>query len=190
MCVYYNDRVALELMDLIRGQDVLLVGCEDGYVLSTLALSGHTVVALDFDLSNISKCQKLLRGWSQISIVRLEGRSFPFDDESFDTTLVSLFAHHASNPLRVFQEVFRVLRPEGTVVLADLVKHEETWMMDKLSDVWLGFTEDEIGSWLTEAGFQNVEARPSEERCSGEVFEEHNAKVDILVITATKPRTM
>ena len=186
LCIYYSDHVANDLMDLIEGQDVLLVGCEDGYVLSSLALAGHSVVALDFDIGHLRKCQKVLRGWQQIRFVRLEGRSFPFDDESFDTVLVSLFAHHATNPARVFEEAARVLRTGGRVVLADLVKHEETWMMDNLHDVWLGFTPEEISSWMEDAGLDDIVTHSTGAKCSGPDFEEHGASVDILIMSAKR----
>ena len=186
VCIYYSDRVANELMDLVEGTDVLLVGCEDGYVLSSLALAGHRVVALDFDPAHLSRVLKVLRGWRQIEVVRLEGRSFPFDDGSFDTVLVSLFAHHATNPARVFEEGARVLRPGGKLVMADLLKHEETWMMDKLHDVWLGFTSEEVSGWMEDAKLEDIRVHRTGERCSGPDFDEHGASVDILVMTARR----
>lgn len=186
LCVYYGDKVANWLMDLVQGDDVLLVGCEDGYVISTLALAGHSVTALDFDPTHIRKVSKVLRGWQQIKIVQLEGRSFPFEPESFDTILVSLFAHHASNPARVFSEGARVLRPGGRLILADLYKHEETWMLDELHDVWLGFTEEEIQGWLEEAGLVDIKVHNTGEACSGPAFEEHDATVGILIMIASR----
>ena len=186
MCVYYGHEVANDVVALVEGEDVLLLGCEDGYVLSTLALAGFHVTALDFDLGNLRKCQKILRGWEQIRFVPLEGRSFPFDDASFDTVLVSLFAHHANNPGRVFAETARVLRPGGALVLADLLKHEETWTMDELHDVWLGFTEEEVRGWLDDAAYEEVEFHRTEQRCSGTVFDGHKALVELLIMTARK----
>lgn len=186
MCIYYSEGVANDLMDLVEGMDVLLVGCEDGYALSSLALAGHNVTALDFDPGHIRRCKKVLRGWQQINYVQLEGRSFPFDDGSFDTVLLSLFVHHATNPARVFMECARVLRPGGKIVMADLVKHEETWMMDTLHDVWLGFTSEEVTHWMEEATLRAIIVHDIGAKCSGPEFEEHGASVDILIMTALK----
>ena len=186
MCVYYGQEVANDLVALVEGEDVLLVGCEDGYVLSALALAGFRVTTLDYDAGNLRKCQKVLRGWEQIHFVQLEGRSFPFEEGSFDSVLVSLFAHHANNPGRVFEEVSRVLRPGGALVLADLLKHEETWTMDELHDVWLGFTDEELRNWLEGAGLSDIQVRSTEQACSGSVFEGHKAVVPVLILTARK----
>jgi SAM-dependent methyltransferase len=187
LCVYYNEQVANDLMNLVVGQDVLLVGCEDGYALSSLALAGHTVTALDFDAGHLRRCKKVLRGWHEIAFIQLEGRNFPFDDNSFDTVLLSLFAHHATNPARVFSECARVLRSGGKLVMADLVKHEETWMMDTLHDVWLGFTSEEVSGWMEDAVLENIIVHNIGAKCSGPDFEEHGASVDILVMTANRP---
>ncbi len=186
LCVYYSEQVANDLMELVEGIDVLLVGCEDGYALSSLALAGHNVTALDFDPGHLRRCQKVLRGWHQIRFVRLEGNAFPFAAGSFDTVLVSLFVHHATNPARVFVECARVLRPGGKVVIADLVKHEETWMMDTLRDVWLGFTSDEVRGWMEDADLSDIVVHDIDSKCTGPDFDEHEASVDILVITAKK----
>ncbi len=186
LCVYYSEQVANDLMELVEGIDVLLVGCEDGYALSSLALAGHNVTALDFDPGHLRRCQKVLRGWQQIRFVKLEGNAFPFEAGSFDTVLVSLFVHHATNPARVFVECARVLRPGGKVVIADLVKHEETWMMDTLRDVWLGFTSDDVRGWMEDADLNGIVVHDIDAKCTGPDFDEHEASVDILVITAKK----
>jgi SAM-dependent methyltransferase len=184
LCIYYSEQVANDLMNLVDGQDVLLVGCEDGYALSSLALAGHSVTALDFDAGHLRRCKKVLRGWHEITYAQLEGRNFPFDDDSFDSVLLSLFAHHATNPARVFEECARVLRPGGVLIMADLVKHEETWMMDTLHDVWLGFTSEEVTRWMENAELADIVIHDIGAKCSGPDFEEHGASVDILVMTA------
>ena len=70
--------------------------------------------------------------------------------------------------------------------MADLVKHEETWMMDTLHDVWLGFTSEEVNVWMEDAALQAIIVHDIGAKCTGPDFEEHGASVDILVMTAMK----
>lgn len=46
----------------------------------------------------------------------------PFDDNSFNLVFSSGSLHHWSNPIKVFQEINRVLAPGGTVVIFDLCR--------------------------------------------------------------------
>jgi hypothetical protein len=72
------------------------------------------------------------------------------------------------------------------MVLADLVKHEETWMMDDLHDVWLGFTTEEVSGWMEDADLKDIIIHTTTAECTGPEFEEHNATVNILVMTAQR----
>ena len=64
--------------------------------------------------------------------------------------------HHAAEPLAVLAEISRVLAGGGTLLLADLARHEREWAREKLADQWLGFGEEELTGWLTTAGFKDV----------------------------------
>jgi ArsR family transcriptional regulator len=52
------------------------------------------------------------------------------------------------------KEICRVLDPQGTLVLADLVRHQHDWVRQRLADQWLGFKHDELADWLAEAGMR------------------------------------
>jgi len=49
-----------------------------------------------------------------------------------------------------------VLIPGGTLLLADLARHEREAAREQLADQWLGFEEDELTEWLKRAGFTAV----------------------------------
>ena len=65
--------------------------------------------------------------------------------------------HHARHPQRAVAEAWRILKPGGRIVVLDLVRHSYEEARDLYADLWLGFTEVEVGRFLREAGFKGVE---------------------------------
>jgi SAM-dependent methyltransferase len=48
----------------------------------------------------------------------------PFTSAAFDAVVTRLSVHHFDQPARVFAEIFRVLRPGGGFVVADVISSE------------------------------------------------------------------
>jgi hypothetical protein len=59
-------------------------------------------------------------------------------------------------------------------------------MMSTLRDVWLGFTSDEVREWMEDADLNDIVVHDIGAKCTGPDFDEHDASVDILVMTAKK----
>ncbi|HBE83130.1 MAG TPA: methyltransferase domain-containing protein [Pyrinomonadaceae bacterium] len=98
-----------------------------------------------------------------------EGMSFdlPYQYESFDRVISSLFFHHLTreNKLKTMGEVARVLKPDGEFHVADwgLPANQLMKLSSRFIQLLDGFetTEDSFAGrlpvLLTEAGFVNVE---------------------------------
>ena len=56
-------------------------------------------------------------------------------------------------------DVARVVRPGGRVLVVDMLPHERQEYQQQMGHVWLGFSEKQIGKFLTEAGFSDVRTR-------------------------------
>lgn len=101
--------MALEITRILRAGDrVLDVGCGNGFIAHHLnSLLGQTVVGLDVSESTSAR----------INYLPYDGRHFPVLDSSFDAVLLCYVLHHAHDAGAVLQEVHRVLRPNGTVIV-------------------------------------------------------------------------
>ncbi len=58
----------------------------------------------------------------EIEHVEVDGRKFPFEDESFDTVVTTLLLCSVDDPHAVAREMGRVLTPEGRLLVLEHVK--------------------------------------------------------------------
>jgi ArsR family transcriptional regulator len=82
----------------------------------------------------------------------------PIDDGAVDLAFFSQSLHHAGRPERAVREAWRILRPGGRIVVLDLAKHRFEEARELYADEWLGFSEVEIESMLSDAGFLDAQA--------------------------------
>ncbi len=81
----------------------------------------------------------------------------PLPDESVDLALLSQALHHARHPQTAVKEACRILKREGQIVILDLKEHEFEKARELYADLWLGFTENTLYTFLRSAGFQHIE---------------------------------
>jgi ubiquinone/menaquinone biosynthesis C-methylase UbiE len=106
------------------GDRVLDIGCGPGYFVRMLAETvGATGFAVGIDAAPemIDYARRKARHLSNCRFESGSAEELPFPDASFDVVVSSLMLHHLPDELRAqaAAEMRRVLRPEGTVLLAD-----------------------------------------------------------------------
>lgn len=107
----------------IRGGDVLEVGPGPGYVGLELAKKIHptSLTGCEISPAMIHFAEKNAIQYS-IPARYVLGNciAMPFEDESFDTVISNGSLHEWENPIRAFDEIYRVLRPGGRYCITDL----------------------------------------------------------------------
>lgn len=153
--VYRERLVAL----VPAGAAVLEIGVGTGGLLPELAVRASAVIGMDHSPAMLDEARRRLSqtGLDGIDLRLGEMTHLPLSDEGVECVVANMVLHHAADPVAVLREVWRVLKPGGTVVLADLARHEQEWVREQLADQWLGFEEDEIRNRLTIAGFETVQ---------------------------------
>jgi SAM-dependent methyltransferase len=119
-------RLVEAIGDSARGR-VLDVACGPGIVTSALAERAREVVALDLTPQMLEKARERCAKAGRTNVVFKEGSAtaLPFGDACFDAVITRLSFHHFPEPPTVLNEMLRVLRPGGTVAIADVVSDEE-----------------------------------------------------------------
>jgi ubiquinone/menaquinone biosynthesis C-methylase UbiE len=105
---------------------VLDVACGPGVVSAAVAAFAREVVAFDLTPLMLEKAAQrcAAAGRDNVSFREGNAEALPFADGAFDAVVTRLSVHHFDQPARVFAEIFRVLRPGGAFVVADVVASE------------------------------------------------------------------
>lgn len=117
-------RRLLATMAFPRGGRVLDVGSGTGLFAVLLARQRPDllVTGMDLDPSILRiAARRAVRAGGRVQFHRGSARALPFRDAAFDTITNTLMLHHlpAQDKLRALAEIARVLKPGGTLYLAD-----------------------------------------------------------------------
>lgn len=131
--------------------DVLEVGAGTGFFLINLALAdciGGQLHATDISSGMLDVCRRNGEDHGlDIATQQGDAEDLPYDDEQFDLVIGHAFIHHLPVPGKAIQEMLRVLRPGGQLVIAG----EPTELGDRIATVV------KRGTWRT---FRAVTAVP------------------------------
>lgn len=58
------------------------------------------------------------------TVVLMDGKALELRPASFDLVMSNSVAHHVAEPLTLFREIARVVKPEGAVLVRDLIRPE------------------------------------------------------------------
>lgn len=68
----------------------------------------------------------------RIRLERVDAKRMPYPDLEFDTIVSNSLVHHLPEPLAFFQEVNRLIRPSGALLIRDLLRPESAQVMEEL----------------------------------------------------------
>jgi ubiquinone/menaquinone biosynthesis C-methylase UbiE len=112
---------------LTGNEQVLDAGCGTGHTALTFAPHVAQVVAVDFTEGMLAQGRKLAteRGLSNIDFRLGDVELLPFAAATFDVIVSRLSAHHWPHPQAALREFGRVLRPNGRLILSDVVSFDD-----------------------------------------------------------------
>ncbi len=151
--------LAETLLTLMPPMIVADLGAGEGTFSQLLARRAKKVIAIDNSEKMVEYGTELAR---KHGVTNLEYRfgdieDIPIRSATVDLAFFSQALHHAQHPEQAVTEAHRILKPGGRIVVLDLLRHAYAEARELYADVWLGFTEVEVGRYLREAGFKNTE---------------------------------
>ena len=153
----FNDDIvrARAITRLIEpGLRVADIGTGTGILALELAKLGVSVIGVDNSARMLEAAESKFAeaGVTGVELRRGEANRLPLEDGEVDGCFVHMVLHYLPSPADAVREMARAVKPGGTVVVVDFVRHAQEWMRQELGVVWLGFTSEEIESWFTGAG--------------------------------------
>jgi ArsR family transcriptional regulator len=147
--------VFTRVFDTIKDASVVAdLGCGTGEFLVQMAQLGHRAIGVDSSPAMLEQARATINAAGNIDMDNLPQlrlgmlEHLPLADGEADAVLLNMVLHHLADPVAVFREVKRSLTEAGIIIVCDLARHDKEWMREKYSDLWMGFTENEIGDFF------------------------------------------
>jgi phosphatidylethanolamine/phosphatidyl-N-methylethanolamine N-methyltransferase len=138
--------LAPELLEFYPGAHLLEVGVGTGLSLDHLPRNIR-ITGIDISRKMLAKAEERVRrlGIKDVQLVKMDATSLAFPDDTFDRVLAAYTVTAAPDPLAVVQEMRRVCRPGGIIVMLNHFEHE---------DPFLRFVEKAISPLCSRIGFK------------------------------------
>jgi ArsR family transcriptional regulator len=130
------------------------LGCGTGQTTAALAPFVARVLAVDDSDAMLAAARERVGHHANVELRAGRLESLPIDDDAaLDVAVQSLVLHLVVDPAAVLREAARVLRPGGCLLVVDMEPHEREEYRTTMGHLWLGFSEAQVSTWLTDAGF-------------------------------------
>ncbi len=154
----------LDALELAAGTTVVDIGCGTGVFLQIAQQQYPQMkfIGVDPDAKALSIARhRLERAGMDVALHQAFAERLPFPDQSVDVCVSSLAFHHMPDEAKRqgIKEIYRVLKPGGSIVIADFGKSDSTFFRKVLFFEHLEYLEGNlkgyIGQYVKEAGFHS-----------------------------------
>lgn len=143
----------LALLDLCDARwTVGDLGCGTGHVSQALAPVVRRVIAVDESSAMLTAARKRLAAFDNVELRTGSLEALPIEDRTLDIALLFMVTQFVLEPVKVLREVRRTLAPHGRLLISDLTAFGGDDIALNSGHIWQGFTEEQLRTWVTEAG--------------------------------------
>jgi len=187
---YFEERLKYKLLSKINIKDkaVADLGCGTGFVSLALANEASIVFSIDNSINMLKqlKHNSLDKNYKNIYLIKSSLENLSLFDESMDAVFINMALHHIEDAKKAISEMHRVLKKDGVVIISDVLEHDGEWAREEMFDEWLGFSNEQISTWLEEVGFKNIEIENTDLSCKGYSSKGEYTETGIFIAKASK----
>lgn len=136
--------------------EVADVGTGTGFIAAGLVDKVSKVHVVDGSSAMLDEARESLAAYENVEYHEADIAKLPFEDGVLDVVFANMVLHHIPDPLIAIQEMARVLRPGGRVIISNMETHTIDRGQAEQSEVWSFFSRAQIRDWLAEAGLVNI----------------------------------
>ena len=137
------------------------LGTGTGRMLELVAPLAERAVGVDLNPAMLAVARSRLdeRGLRNVQLRQGDVYAPPIERDGYDLVIIHQVLHFLDDPARALSEAARALRPGGRLLVVDFAAHGEEYLREQFAHRRLGFSNEEIEAFLTEAGLGPVETR-------------------------------
>ena len=156
---FFSDEVrmtALSTATVQSGKIAADIGAGTGFISEGLIQEGLQVIVVD---QSEAILKEMKRKFADIEIIDYrvgQAQNLPIPDATVDYAFANMCLHHVESPPKAIEEMVRILKPEGKLVITDLDEHEFDFLREEHHDRWMGFKRADVVEWFQSAGLSEI----------------------------------
>ena len=147
------------LLRILPPLDIADLGSGEGLLAELLSRRARKIICVDNSKRIVDfgtrKAKK--NGLKNVEFRQGNIESPPIRANTIDLALLSQALHHAEHPETAIVAAHKILRPDGKLMILDLLEHNQPEETEHLGERWPGFNETTLHTWLRDAGFKQIE---------------------------------
>ncbi len=155
------ERTILEMLPKQKIDDLLDIGTGTGRVLELLAQRVTRGLGIDasHEMLNVARAKLERSDADHCRVRQTDMYQMPFPAAAFDAAVIHQVLHFVDDPAGVVGEAARVLQPGGHLLVVDFTPHGEESLRQDHAHRRLGFDDQEVAGWFSDAGLTMRETR-------------------------------
>ena len=130
--IYYRYFPEILQWDRWKGKSVLEIGCGVGTDLLQFAKHGAIVTGIDLTQTAIQITKKRFDAYNlKGTFIQADAENLPFEDNTFDFVYSLGVLHHTPDTERAIREAYRVLKPNGKILIHLYAKGWKHYLLRK-----------------------------------------------------------